>query len=305
MIRRSQKKGNRRLRKASSLHHLEVKMRRDPLQHQRLQKINKILRSFLIAILLVAGTYFGGRALLDKFFFHNPDYNIQELELSLNEVLTPTELQSFLKIHQGMNIFQVDLTATEKKLSDLPEVKKAHVERLLPHTIRITLERRLPIFRLAASSEEPFVVGQSYVVDQEGVLMMPKKTEDALLELPLLIGLESAHFAPGVTLQDEKFSFALTLWKQFNDPKNAGLISIRSFDVSREYDAVVTDGNHACFIFGPDHLPEQMERLQKLLTHIQESGRQIATANLMLEHNTPVTFRSNGDVGSSRLAAKK
>lgn len=279
-------------------------MRRDPLQHQRLQRINGILRKFLVLTLLVAGTYFGGRALLDKFFFHNPDYNIQELELTLSDLLTPAELQAFLNVHQGINIFQVDLTAAEKKLSELPEVKKAHVERLLPHTISVSLERRIPIFRLATSSEEPFVVGQSYVIDQEGVLMMPKKAENTLLELPLLIGFENTHFAPGAILHDDKFSFALALWKQLNEPKNAELISIRSLDVSREYDALVTDENHASFIFGPENFPDQMERLQKLFAHSQETGRQIATANLMLEHNTPVIFRSNSDA-ASRLASKK
>jgi hypothetical protein len=79
-------------------------------------------------------------------------------------------------------------------------------------------------------------------------------------------------------------------------------MTIRSLDLSREYCAVVTDDTGAHYTFGEENLSAQLERLQKLVAHCQETGRQIEAANLILEHNTPVTFRSNSDASASKTA---
>lgn len=301
IVRRSNNNSNRRLRTASrqkANQLLEVRLRRDPMKRQRTKKINMALMKVAFLAVLAVATYVGGRSLLDKFFFKNPDYNVQHLEISLDGVMTVAELKNLTGLHEGINIFNVDLSNTEKTLSDLADVKKAHVERLLPNTIQVSLERRIPIFRLASSADEAFVPGQSFVVDQSGVVMIPKTLDSSLLELPLLEGIDSSHVALGKPLQDEKFPFAVALWNLFINSKNSELITIRSLDLSRDYCAVVTDGNNAHFTFGEENLPAQMERLQKLFLHCQEAGRQIETANLMLEHNTPVTFCSNSEVGA-------
>ncbi|MFZ4115627.1 MAG: cell division protein FtsQ/DivIB [Chthoniobacterales bacterium] len=305
MIVRRSNANNRRLRtKTRSQAHqlLEVKMRRDPMKRQRTQKMNMMLIKTFFVLLLSVAAYLGGKSFLDKFFFKNPDYNVQNLEVSLDTVMTVAELKSLTGLHEGVNIFSIDLSASEKVLSDLPEVKKAHVERLLPNTIHVSLERRIPIFRLVASPEEPFVPGQSFVVDQKGVVMAPKQLEASLLELPLLEGIDTAHVVLGKPIEDEKFSFAAALWNLLTNSKNSELMTIRSFDLSREYCALVTDETGARYIFGEENVPAQIERLQKLVNHCQETGRQIETANLILEHNTPVTFRSNSDASASKTA---
>jgi len=280
------------LRRKSSHHLLEVKMRTDKARRQKSRKFFEVFLKVAFLLLLLAGAYFGGAFLLDKFFFKNPDYNIQKIEASLDNVLSLAELESAIGLHEGINIFHFNLGKAEKILSDLPEVKKAHVERVLPSTIEITLERRVPVLRLVASPEETFVPGQSFVIDEEGVVMSPQKLNAALLELPIVEGLSLAGIQLGKILPDEKRPFVLALWKVLNNSGNT-LLTVRSIDFSRGYWAVVTDANKAQYIFGPEHLPAQLERLQKLLSYCQENNRQIETANLILEYNTPVTFRPN------------
>jgi len=48
-------------------------------------------------------------------------------------------------------------------------------------------------------------------------------------------------------------------------------------------------------------LPGQVDRLRKLLAHCQESGRRIATANLITQRNTPVTFVLTPEDRSARI----
>jgi len=217
MIVRRSNNNNRRLRakKNSQAHQLlELRVRRDSAKHQRTKKMNMALMKVAFLGVLMLASFLGGRALLDKFFFKNPDYNVQHLEVVLDGVMELDELQQITGLHQGMNIFLVDLSASEKILNSVPEVKKAHVERLLPNTIQVTLERRTPIFRLVSSPEEPFAPGQSFVMDQSGMVMVPKKLESSLLELPLLEGMDTSHLIAGKQLQGEKFSFAIALWNK-------------------------------------------------------------------------------------------
>jgi cell division septal protein FtsQ len=290
------------LRRKSSHHLLEVKMRTDTARRQKSRKFFGIFFKVACILALLGATYFGGALLLDKFFFKNPDYNIQKIQASLDDVLTLPELQSAIGLHEGMNIFNFHLATAEKILNDLPEVKKAHIERVLPNTIQVTLERRIPILRLAASPEDAFVPGQSFMIDEDGIVISPAKLNAALLELPTIEGVSLADIHLGQTLQDEKRPFILALWKALNNSGNT-LITIRSIDFSRGYWAVVTDINKTQYTFGPEHLSAQLERLQKLLSYCQENNRQLETVNLIVEHNTPVTFRPNTEAAS--LAAAK
>lgn len=305
MILRRSNTNNRRLRtkKGSQANQLlELRVRRDSVKQKRANKINAVLIKFIFFGLLVTAALVGGRMLLDKFFFTNPNYNVEHLEVSLDQVMTLEELKKLTGLHEGTNIFKVDLSAAEKILSDVPEVKKAHIERLLPNTIQISLERRIPILRLVASHDEAFVPGHSFVIDQSGMVMVPKNLDSTFLELPLLQGIDGAHVTVGKPIQDEKFSFAVALFTILSTYQHSELIMIRSLDLSRDYCAIITDQTDAHYIFSEENVPAQVERLQKLLAHCQATGRQIETANLILEHNTPVTFRSN--INSSESVGK-
>lgn len=276
-----------------SEHLLEVRMRKHPQQHQQRKKIASLVAKFSFLVVLIVATYFGGRALLEKFLFANPDYNVKHLEASLDGVLTLPEVKKMTGLQEGINIFQLDLHAAEKKLSDLPSVKKAHVERILPNTIHISLEKRVPIFRLVSAPDETFLPGQSFLMDSEGVVMNPQELDPSFLELPLLQGVPAEKIVLGKPIQDENLPFVLALWKALSMPACASCLTPRVVDISRGYCAIVVDANKARFIFGEENLPNQCDRLQKLFAHCQETGRQIETANLMLEHNTPVTFCFN------------
>ena len=286
---------SRTVRPSQSQHLLEVKMRSNSDRHQQTSRVQSALTKIIFVLILLGTSYLGGRALLDKFLFKNPDYNVKQLEVSLGSVLTLPELKALTGLQEGVNIFQLDLGAAEKLLDALPEVKKAHVERVLPSTIQVSLEPRVPIFRLAASPEEAFLPGQSLVMDQEGIIMSPKKLNAGLLELPLLEGVDPAKVSLGKPLPEDQLSFVLALWNALSNSSHAVVLTLRSIDLSRGYCAIVTDENNARFVFGEENLPAQCERLQKLFIHCQETGRQIETANLMLEHNTPVTFRLNAE----------
>ena len=61
-------------------------------------------------------------------------------------------------------------------------------------------------------------------------------------------------------------------------------------DVSKGYCLLVTDKNHVQVMFGFDHIETQMERLEQFLVYGDDAQREIATVNLLVARNIPVTF---------------
>src|SRR5438094_7961000 len=65
---------------------------------------------------------------------------------------------------------------------------------------------------------------------------------------------------------------------------------IREIDVSKGYCLVVTDKNHSRVTFGFDNLDTQLQRLEQFLIYSDDAHRELATVNLLVQRNIPVTF---------------
>src|SRR4029077_17729283 len=65
---------------------------------------------------------------------------------------------------------------------------------------------------------------------------------------------------------------------------------IREIDVSKGYCLVVTDKNHSKATFSFDNLDTQLQRLEQFLIYSDDAHREIATVNLLVQRNIPVTW---------------
>jgi cell division septal protein FtsQ len=296
--------GNHRKRGASSSRHhlLELNVRTASLQRQRREKAGgllwKLFASLAVLTLLAASVVIG----VEKFFFRNSEYSLHHLDAHLDGILTQEELVTATGFEMGKNIFQLPMDQALQKLEAMPEVRTATLERILPDTIKVNLERRIPVFLLAETGDtgESFVSGKSLLCDKEGFLMQPARLVPEFLNLPVLRGIDPGDSKPGSRLENERLAYAVQLKDALEDIPEMSF-KIRSIDVSKEYAAVVTDASNAQFTFGNKDLPGQMERLRQLLAHCQETGRVIATANLMLTRNTPVTFVMTPEAAQAKI----
>jgi hypothetical protein len=62
---------------------------------------------------------------------------------------------------------------------------------------------------------------------------------------------------------------------------------------------MVTNQSHMVITFGLDHVDSQLERLGWALDYVERTNKILQTANLMVEHNTPVTFAQAADDAGS------
>src|SRR5437868_9880670 len=65
---------------------------------------------------------------------------------------------------------------------------------------------------------------------------------------------------------------------------------IRQIDVSKGYCLLVTDKNHTQVSFGFDQLDLQLQRLEQFLIYCDDSKQELATVNLLVQRNIPITF---------------
>ena len=277
---------------STSRHHLlELNVRTASLKRQRRERATGVLWKILAFLLVVALLAIGGRLAVGKFFLRNSEYELHHLECHLGGVMTREELVALTGFEEGKNLFLLDLDLAHRNLAALPEVRTASVERIVPDTIRVNLERRIPVLLFAGTGDagESFLPGKSFLCDRDGILMQPSRLDPEFLDLPILRGVDPGTTPPGSALESDRLAFALQLQAALSQISEDDF-NIRSIDVSKDYAAVVTDGSQEHFTFGREDLPGQIDRLKKLLAHCRESGRKIESANLMVVRNTPVTF---------------
>jgi cell division protein FtsQ len=246
----------------------------------------------VLVVALIAGAYYGLRAGLRRFFFDNPDYRLNTIAIRTDGTLQREQVLKAGKLEEGSNIFTVNLAAVHERIQQLAQVDEVQVERKLPNEIDITITERKPIAWITSekSVADPFASDAAFLVDARGTLMKEKKLLPEYLALPLITGCSEEALDPGKTIESFEARAALELLRLTTTSFMQTRFQIREIDLSKGYCLVVTDKNHAQVTFGFDDLEEQMSRLEQFLVYSDDSEREIATVNLLVARNTPVTF---------------
>jgi cell division protein FtsQ len=286
------RKTNRRSRGASPRSHLlDVRLRTSTVRRQRHQFISKWVFNIVLLVSLGAASFFGIRIALDRFFFSNAEYTLNRINLNLDNILTRDELTAETGLHEGVNIFSVDLARLEKVLKAIPQVQTVKIERELPDQISVTLEARDPVAWVAAVGDTGDVTAseKSLLVDDTGFLMRPRHIQPEYFHLPVIYGVKSDNIQVGEPLSNEDLHTALSLIDMVGRHPES-LLHIRTLDISRGYCIDVVNDRNAHLIFGVEDFEAQLARAQQLLANCEETGRNLESVNLMVKRNTPVKF---------------
>jgi cell division septal protein FtsQ len=286
---------NRRLstsRQRRQQHLLDVKVRARHASHHRNRRLLVALSKVVLVIALLAGLYYGTRAGLDRFFFANPDYALSTIALQTDGTLQRDQVLKTAGLREGLNIFSVNLAQVHDRLQELGQVDEVQVERKMPNEIDIRITERKPIAWITREQvvTDPFVSDAAILVDARGIVMKEKKLLPEYLALPLITGCASEALTPGKPIVSFEAKAALELLRLTTTSFMQTRFQIREVDVSKGYCLLVTDKNHMQVMFGFDQVEEQMQRLEQFLVYSDDSQRQLATVNLLVARNTPVTF---------------
>ena len=273
-------------------HLLDVKVRSRTATQQRNRHVLIVFSQLALVIGLGVALYLGGREGARRFFFENPDYQLSTIEVQTDGTLQREQILKVADLREGENIFSVNLGRVHDRLQQLPQIDEVQVERKLPAEIDIHVVERKPVAWITDEKQmaDPFASDAAFLVDGRGVLMKEKKLLPEYLGLPLILGCASESLEAGKVIESFEAKAALELLRLSTRSFMQTRFQIREIDVSKGYCLLVTDKNHVCVTFGFDKLDAQLQRLEQFLIYSDDSKRDLATVNLLVQRNIPVTF---------------
>jgi len=275
-------------------HLLDVKVRsRSAIQHRN-RKFLVFSSKIALVIALSAALYIGGRIAAKRFFLDNADYKLSNIEVQTDGTLQREQILTVADLREGENIFRVNLASIHERLQDLPQVDEVEVVRKLPSEIDIRIVERKPIAWITTEKQiaDPFASDAAFLVDARGVLMKEKKLLPEYLGLPLILG-ASESLEAGKIVESPEAKAALELLRLSTRSFMQTRFQVREIDVSKGYCLIVTDKNHSKVTFGFDNLDLELQRLEQFLIYSDDAHREIATVNLLVQRNIPVTFQKS------------
>ena len=287
---RNQRVSNSRQRRQQHL--LDVKVRSRSATQHRNRRVLVVISKTALALAVCFGLYVGGRLAAKRFFFDNPDYQLTTVDVQTDGTLQREQILRAADVHEGENIFRVNLSEVHDRLQQLPQVDEVQVVRKLPAEIDIKLAERKPIAWITSDKDmaDPFSSDAAFLVDARGVLMKEKKLLPEYLGLPLISGCTSESLEPGKIVESYEAKAALELLRMSTRSFMQTRFQIRQIDLSKGYCLSVTDKNRTQVTFGFENLDTQLERLEQFLVYCDDSKQELATVNLLVQRNIPVTF---------------
>jgi cell division septal protein FtsQ len=280
------------LRQRRQQHLLDVKVRSRSATQHRNRRVLVIASKLALVIALCLGIYLGAREGAKRLFFDNPDYRLSTIEVQTDGALPREQILKTADLHEGENIFRVNLGRVRDTLQQLPQVDDVQVVRKLPGEIDIKVIERRPIAWITGEKQisDPFASNAAFLVDARGVLMKEKKLLPEYLGLPLISGCSSDSLVAGKVVESLEAKAALELLRLSTRSFMQTRFQVREIDVSKGYCLLVTDKTHTRVTFGFDNLDAQLQRLEQFLVYCDDSKQELATVNLLVKRNIPVTF---------------
>ena len=276
-------------------HLLDVRVRSHKAARHRNRRILVALSKIVLVLVLVSGAVIGVRYGVKHFLFENPDYQLSEIQFQTDGTLQREQVLKTAELREGVNIFSVNLAQVRERLQQLPQVDEVQVIRKLPGEIDIQVVERKPVAWITSEKQisDPFASDVAFLVDARGVLMKEKKLLPEYLGLPLITGCTSESLEPGKIVDSFEGKAALQLLRLSTASFMQTRFQIREIDVSKGYCLIVSDKNHTRVTFGFDNLEAQIQRLEQFLVYADDSKQELATVNLLVQRNVPVTFGRN------------
>src|SRR5204863_916868 len=271
---------------------LDVKVRSRKVTQHRNRKVLVALSKLVLVAGFCVAVYLGALEGAKRFFFENPEYQLKTIEVQTDGTLQRDQIVEVADLHEGENIFKINLTRVHDRIQQLPQVDDVQVVRKLSGEIDIRVVERKPVAWLTSEKEfsDPFVSDAAFLVDARGVLMKQKKLLPEYLGLPLILGCSSESLEAGKIVESSEAKTALELLRLSVRSFMQTRFQIRDIDVSKGYCLLVTDKNHTRITFGLNDLEQQLQRLEQFLVYSDDSKQELETVNLLVQRNIPVTF---------------
>lgn len=280
-------------------HVLDVKLRSDQVRATRLRLGAIALGASFATVFGLYLVWQAGDWALDKLVYENNAFAISQIKVTTDGVIASDQLQRWSGVKIGDNLFRVDLAEVKRNLEMAPMVQSVSIERILPHTLRVAVNERMPVAQVNVPGLRPGggVQINVFQLDADGFVILPLDARDRAIplnqqtdQLPVIAGLEPTQLQPGRKIDAPQLQAALQLIGAFDHSPMAGLVDLRRIDVSAPQVLVATTDQGSQITFALQDLEKQLRRWRATYDFGQSKNRVIGTLNLAVENNVPVRW---------------
>jgi cell division protein FtsQ len=211
----------------------------------------------------IGGALVLGVVTLVYLMFWSPVLRVQEVKVVGARHTTSEQIAEVAGLDTSDNLLRISTGAIAARAEELPWVKKADVDRMLPGTVRVRITERTPALLLSLASGE-------WTIDASGVVL---EEGEAVKGLPVLTGVEVGGVTPGDRLQTEEARDALISFKALPAAMRKDVAAVLAPTRERISFSLVT---HTVVRFGA---AERLDAKNKVLRAL--------LARLRSEHVTP------------------
>jgi cell division septal protein FtsQ len=205
------------------------------------------------------------------FIVDNAYFSVREIQVRGSDKVSGNEIVAITGLKRGMNIWQVDPVAIEKKVAKHPWVRRVLVRREFPRRIVIDVEERMPKAIVA--------LRKLYYVDADGVLFKEVATGENV-KYPLLTGLRAEDLMASDAVTRKRIREALRLGDLM--AQRAHTLSEIHFDAPDRV-AVYTTRYPVALHMGWGDWEDKLGRLDRLLSLWQGNEERL--------HSLDMSFR--------------
>jgi cell division septal protein FtsQ len=275
---------------------LDVRLRSSQVRATRTRRFALTLVCLVTALFGLYLLYRTSGWALDRLVYENKAFALQELDVQTDGIISTDQLRRWAGVRLEDNLMALDLARVKRDLELIPAIRSVSVERILPHKMRIRVSEREPVAEVNQLRPRP---GESpqlvvYQLDADGWIMSPLGQYQRATSqiqpadpLPVIYGINLTLVQPGRRIATAQVEAALKLIVAFEDSPVAGLVDLKSIDLSYPDVLVVTTGQGSEVTFGLTDVEQQLRRWRDILDLARIKGKAIATLDLAVSNNVP------------------
>ncbi len=275
-----------------SMHQLEA--RTDGGKKRKLRRSRwglRVLRLAGLVVSLASLTAFGNWV-YKRAFFDNPDFQLKHVELAIPEGFLGTRILEVAGVEQGMKMMAIDLQGMRDRLAEIPLVSRVEVSREFPDKLIIVIEEARPVAWLSCPSKgiDPFSAEKGWLIEEHGALVRCETMNARFSSLPVIKVRDVYVSESGEMLDPKVVNAALELMELSQIELKGEGLEIVELEAQNAYSMRARYSNRMEVVFGLTEPERALKDLGAILARTRADGRLLATVNLRVRRNIPVTF---------------
>lgn len=197
-------------------------------------------------------------------FFKDSRYRVEEVVVYNQNLFSKDEILNMSGLTPGMYWFDFSVKKAAAEIERNPNVRRAEVDRVLPHKVILKVIERRPVALLRGDR-------QDFLIDAEGVVL-PMRYEVAGT-LPVINGSGVTQEAIGAQIKNQQILNALNFLIASWDTDLDISLEIHHIDISSPNTLIAWTRNGLKVLVGEGDYGRKLSRLSRVTEHLERSGK--------------------------------